>query len=129
MLRRRVAAALGSSSSSICSSISSSGAPRCHGLHTTCTALAAAALPLPAPLRCTLDDPAGPFAHDTITNRLPNAILQRTAELNADDLDAQSRRNLTALIQTLNGKLRTYMYTRNRNHNSIFRTSLTARAY
>jgi hypothetical protein len=58
---------------------------------------------LPPPLLGTLDDPAGPFAHDTVTNRLPNSILRRTVELNADELDtcAESRRGLEALIETL----------------------------
>jgi hypothetical protein len=48
-------------------------------------------------------DPAGPFAHDTITNRLPLAILSRTVQLNAHELSrcAQSERSLQGLIETL----------------------------
>ena len=55
---------------------------------------------LPPPLLGTLAD--CPFAHDTIVNRVPNAILARTVELNADVLDTESRRRLDALIETLN---------------------------
>ena len=55
--------------------------------------------PLPPPLLGTFED--CPFAHDTITNRLPNAILTRTVELNVAALDAASRRNLDTLQRTL----------------------------
>ena len=58
---------------------------------------------LPPPLLGSRSDPAGPFAWDTVTNRLPNSILRRTAELNASELGscAQSQRNLDGLIESL----------------------------
>ena len=55
---------------------------------------------LPPPLLGPLAD--CPFAHATIVNRVPTAILARTVELNADVLDTESRRRLDALKDTLN---------------------------